>query len=59
MDQFMVDFGDTEPNLDDEVLIFGRKDENHLSVELIAEKIKTTTYVLLTGIQGRTERIIV
>ncbi len=59
MDQFMVDFGDTKPNLDDEVLIFGRKDENHLSVELIAEKIKTTTYVLLTGIQGRTERIIV
>ncbi len=58
MDQFMVDFGDIEPQLGDEVLIFGKKDKDELSVELIAEKIDTTTYVLLSAIQGRTERII-
>ena len=57
MDQFMVDFGDIEPELGDEVLIFGKKDDNHIPIESIAEKIDTTTYVLLTAIQGRTKRI--
>ena len=59
MDQFMVDFGDIEPNLEDEVLIFGKKDNDELSVELIADKINSTTYVLLTAIQGRTEHILI
>ena len=59
MDQFMVDFGDIEPNLGDEVLIFGKKDNDELSVELIADKINSTTYVLLTAIQGRTEHILI
>ena len=57
MDQFMVDFGDMEPRLGDEVLIFGKKDDDHISLESIAKNIDTTTYVLLTAIQGRTERI--
>ena len=59
MDQFMVDFGDIEPNLGDEVLIFGNKDNDEISVELIADKINSTTYVLLTAIQGRTEHILI
>ena len=59
MDQFMVDFGDMEPRLGDEVLIFGKKDENYIPVEMIADKIGTTPYVLLTAIQGRTERIVI
>ena len=58
MDQFMVDFGDSRPNLGDEVLIFGKKDNDELSVELIANNINSTTYVLLTAIQGRTEHIL-
>ena len=57
MDQFMVDFGDIEPELGDEVLIFGKKDDDHIPIESIAGKIDTTTYVLLTAIQGRTKRI--
>ena len=59
MDQFMVDFGDIKPNLGDEVLIFGKKDNDELSIELIADKINSTTYVLLTAIQGRTELILI
>ena len=59
MDQFMVDFGESEPELGDEVLIFGKKDGDEISVELIADKIRSTTYVLLTAIQGRTEHILI
>ena len=59
MDQFMVDFGDTMPELGDEVLIFGKKDNDQLSVELIADNINSTTYVLLTAIQGRTEYVLI
>ena len=59
MDQFMVDFGDVEPSIGDEVLIFGKKDENQIPVESIADEIRTTTYVLLTAIHGRTERILI
>jgi alanine racemase len=58
MDQLMVDFGDKEPEEGEEVLFFGRKDENEIPVETIAEAIGTTTYVLLTDIHGRTKRII-
>ena len=58
MDQFMVDFGDVEPGEGEEVLIFGKKDGNRIPVETIAVEIGTTTYVLLTAVQGRTERII-
>ena len=57
MDQFMVDFREVKPNMGDEVLIFGKKKKDEIPIETIAKKIKTTTYVLLTAIQGRTEHI--
>ena len=59
MDQFMVDFGNVEPSVGDEVLIFGKKEGNQIPVESIAEEVRTTTYVLLTAIHGRTERILI
>ena len=58
MDQFMVDFGDSKPELGDEVLVFGKRKNDFIPVETIAKKIHTTTYVLLTAINGRTEYII-
>ena len=58
MDQFMVDFGDTEPMIGDEVLIFGKKKNDFIPIEDIANKTDTTTYVLLTAIHGRTEYIV-
>ena len=57
MDQLMVDFGDVKPRIGEEVLFFGEKGDDKILIEDIAEKIFTTTYVLLVGIQGRTVRI--
>ena len=58
MDQFMVDFGNTEPTVGDEVLVFGKRKDNFIPIETIAKKIHTTTYVLLTAVHGRTEYIV-
>ncbi len=59
MDQLMIDFGEEQPKDGDEVLFFGKKDRDEIKIEDIAKKIGTTTYVLLTAIQGRTKRIII
>jgi len=58
MDQFMVDFGNTEPRIGDEVLVFGKKGYDFIPIETIAKKTNTTTYVLLTAIHGRTEYLV-
>ena len=58
MDQFMVDFGDIEPKIGDEVLVFGKRKNDFIPIETIAKKTNTTTYVLLTAIHGRTEYIV-
>lgn len=57
MDMFMVDFGDIFPNVNDEVLLIGKDDINEIRLETIANSIKSTPYVLVTAIGGRTERI--
>lgn len=57
MDQMMIDFGDDEPRIDDEVLLFGENRNDSLHMEEIAQQINTTPYVLSTGIHGRTEHI--
>ena len=56
MDQFMVDFGDAEVNIGDEVLIFGQNNKDKILVDDIAKDIKSTSYVILSNIGGRTER---
>tara|TARA_B100000900_G_scaffold326118_1_gene286054 strand:+ start:43 stop:1146 length:1104 start_codon:yes stop_codon:yes gene_type:complete len=58
MDQFMVDFGDVEPRIGDEVLVFGKKKDDFIPIETIAKKTNTTSYVLLTAIHGRTEYLV-
>ncbi len=57
MDQLMVDFGDTIPKIGDDVLFFGKNSNGHIPIETIAESIKSTSYVLLTAIGGRTKYI--
>lgn len=57
MDQFMVDFGDEDVIIGDEVLLFGEGNGDSLHMEEIAQQINTTPYVLATSIHGRTERI--
>ncbi len=57
MDQLMVDFGETAPQIGDEVLFFGENNLGNIPVETIAENINSTPYVLLTAIGGRTKYI--
>ncbi len=57
MDQFMVDFGDTDPIVGEDVLLFGEGEHGALTVDEIAKATGMTTYMLLTAINGRTERI--
>ena len=57
MDQLMVDFGETNPRLGDDVLFFGEDSNGNIPIENIAEAISSTVYVLLTSIGGRTKYI--
>jgi alanine racemase len=57
MDQLMVDFGDENVTVGDEVLLFGENGKDSLRMEEISQHIQTTPYVLATNIHGRTERI--
>ncbi len=57
MDQLMIDFGDVVPELGDDVLFFGENQIGHLPVEIIADQINSTPYVLFTAIGGRTKLI--
>ena len=57
MDQLMVDFGNTLPNLGDDVLFFGENQMGKIPVEVIANHIESTPYILFTAIGGRTKYI--
>ena len=57
MDQLMVDFGNTIPGLGDDVLFFGENQMGKIPVEVIANQIDSTPYILLTAIGGRTKHI--
>ena len=56
MDQFMIDFRGADVKVGDEVLIFGQNNLDKILVDDIAKDIGSTSYVILTGIKGRTER---
>lgn len=55
MDQLMVDFGNDNVEVGEDVLFFGENEKDSIRVEEIADVIGSTPYVLLTAIQGRTE----
>ena len=57
MDQLMVDFGNVSPKLGDDVLFFGENQIGNLPVEIIADQINSTPYVLFTAVGGRTKLI--
>ncbi len=57
MDQLMVDFGNVSPELGDDVLFFGENQIGNLPVEIIADQINSTPYVLFTAVGGRTKLI--
>ena len=57
MDQFMVDFGNVIPKIDDNVLMIGKEGDNEIRFETISNAVKSTPYALATSIGGRTRRI--
>ncbi len=57
MDQFMVDFGDLVPEVGDHILCFGENEHGSIKIEEIAHSTQQTTYIILTGVRGRTTRI--
>lgn len=57
MDQLMVDFGNTVPEVGDDVLFWGENSHGRITMEEVSEAIESTPYVLATGIHGRTERV--
>lgn len=59
MDQLIVDFGDTVPNVGENVLLFGDGEHGKISAEEIGDTIGSTPYIIFTAIGGRTERIFV
>ncbi|MDZ7815697.1 MAG: alanine racemase [Planctomycetota bacterium] len=57
MDMIMVDVGDHEVKVDDEVVLIGTGDNDELSLEGIAEKVGTIPYEILTRISSRVPRV--
>jgi alanine racemase len=53
----MIDIGSVDINYGDEVLIFGSNDHGSIDINHIAKKIDSTSYVLVTAIGIRPERI--
>lgn len=56
MDQFMVDFGETVPEAGDYILCFGENEYGMIKIEEIAHSTQQTTYIILTGVRGRTKK---
>ena len=57
MDQFVVDVGDSEVAIGDEVVIFGDSARNEPTAEQLAESAGTVNYEVVTRIGGRANRI--
>lgn len=56
MDQFMVDIGDGEAYVGDEVVLIGRQGKEEISLQEIARLCDTIPYEILCGFNDRTKR---
>jgi alanine racemase len=57
MDQFMVDIGEGEAYIGDEVVLIGRQGEQEIPLEDLAVQCNTIPYELLTGFGTRLPRV--
>lgn len=57
MDQFMVDVGDMEVRVGDEVVLIGRQGGNEILLQEIADLCDTTPYEILCGFNERLPRV--
>ncbi len=58
MDESMIDIGNNDIGVGDEVVIIGSQDNDSIFADEIAEKIGTIPYEILTAIQDRVPRIV-
>jgi alanine racemase len=57
MDQFVIDFGDDEVAVGDEVVLFGPGNDGEATAQEWGEKLGTISYEIVTGIGARVPRI--
>ncbi|MBQ7467083.1 MAG: alanine racemase [Clostridia bacterium] len=57
MDCFMIDINNVDAKVGDKVLIFGKMQENFISVCDVAKKCDTIPYEIYTGISARVKRV--
>jgi alanine racemase len=56
MDQLMVDIGDTQVDVGDEVVLIGSQGDTEVTVTEWAERLGTIAYEVVTGIGARVPR---
>ena len=57
MDHFLVDVGDDEVQIGDEVVILGRQGDEEVTAQEMADKLGTIPYEVVCGISARVRRI--
>ena len=57
MDQFVVEVGDDQISLGEDVVIFGDPSKGEPSVDALAQSAKTINYEIITRIGGRAKRV--
>jgi len=57
MDHFLVDAGDDEVQIGDEVVILGRQGDEEVTAQEMADKLETIPYEVVCGISARVRRI--
>ncbi len=57
MDQTMLDIGDFKAEIEDEVVVFGKQQNEELSIDELADSLNTINYEIVTTITKRVPRI--
>ncbi len=59
MDEFMVDLGNADVNICDEVILLGRQGDNEILPYELADKVNSIPYEITTNTFGRTKKIMI
>ena len=59
MDQIVVDCGDDEVKIGDDVVLLGRQGDEFISANELAERLDTIAYEIFTMIATRVARVVV
>ena len=59
MDQIVIDCGDDEIKVGDDVVLLGRQGDEFISASELAERLDTISYEIFTMIATRVARVVV